>query len=41
MRLPEAVALWTKFGRAGADGRQWANAETTQPGDGEERHLPT
>jgi hypothetical protein len=41
MRLPEAFSLWTKFGRAGADGREWANAETTQPADGEERHLPT
>ena len=41
MLLPGAVSLWTKFGRARSDGRDWAYAESTQPGDGEERHLPT
>jgi len=41
MFLPEAVSLWTKFGRTQSDGREWANAEAIQPGDWEERHLPT
>jgi hypothetical protein len=41
MRLPEAISLRPKVGRTRADGREWANAETTQPADGEERHLPT
>jgi hypothetical protein len=41
MLPPGAVSLWTQFGRTQSDGREWANAEATQPGDGEERHLPT
>jgi hypothetical protein len=39
--LPEAGSPWTKFGRTQSDGREWANAEAIQSGDGVERHLST